>query len=197
MLSNLSCCFKKEATLLGRFLFLPKQLPSHPWVDKDHLQFVCGDLQSAPMSRSATLQQSLCLGQHKEKHLRKMSASSYTSRHSRWFGGPSKRSFPLTPWGPRKLLICGERRNSKFKRACSFGLACAFRRGRALQGFTSSALLHNTIALPIPNAGKSKFFLFLASKICFFEKNTLILHRLSFCERRKLYFCSVKTKIAL
>ena len=47
----------------------------------------------------------------------------------------------------------GKRRNhSKFKRACSFGLACAFRRGRALQGFTSSALLHNTVALPIPNA---------------------------------------------
>ena len=119
---------------MGRFLFLPKQLPSHPWVDKDHLR------------------QSLCHGQHKEKHLRKMSASSYTSRHSRWFGGPSKRSFPLTLWGHRKLLICGERRNSKFKRACSFGLACAFRRGRALQGFTSSALIHNTIALPIPNA---------------------------------------------
>ena len=33
-----------------------------------------------------------------------------------------------------------------------FGLACAFRRGQALQGFTSSALLHNTVALPIPNA---------------------------------------------
>ena len=62
-----------------------------------------------------------------------------------YLGVPSKRSFPPSPWGPRKLSICGERRNhSKFKRACSFGLACAFRRGRALQGFTSSALLHNT-----------------------------------------------------
>ena len=31
-------------------------------------------------------------------------------------GVPSKRSFSLTPWGPRKLSICGERRNhSKFK----------------------------------------------------------------------------------
>ena len=82
----------------------------------------------------------------------------YDCRRSIYFdyqvwGVPSKRSFPLTSWGPRKLSICGERRNhSKFKRACSFGLACAFRRGRALQGFTSSALLHNTVALPIPNA---------------------------------------------
>ena len=56
------------------------------------------------------------------------------------------------------LLPEGKRRNhSKFKRACSFGLACAFRRGRALQGFTSSALVPNTVALPIPNAGDKNY----------------------------------------
>ena len=31
---------------------------------KDHLQFVCGELRSAPMSHSAMLWQSLCIGQH-------------------------------------------------------------------------------------------------------------------------------------
>ena len=57
-----------------------------------------------------------------------------------------------------------------FKKSCTFAnqkdvypkfsLACAFRRGRASQGGgASSALLHNTIALLIPNAKeKSRFF---------------------------------------
>ena len=45
-----------------------------PWVKmkyvKDHLQFVCGELHSAPMSRSTMLRQSLCRGQH-IKNIRK------------------------------------------------------------------------------------------------------------------------------
>ena len=59
---------------------------------------------------------------------------------------------------PRKLSICGgEEKTQQIQRACSFGLTCAFRRGRALQGFASSALIHNTIALPIPNARKKNY----------------------------------------
>ena len=38
----------------------------------------------------------------------------------------------------------------------------------ALQGFTSSALLHNTVALPIPNAVKNKFFPFFDDQNLFF-----------------------------
>lgn len=56
--------------------------------------------------------------------------------------------------------LWGEDKPLQIQRACSFGLACAFRQGRALQGFTSSALLHNTIALTIPNAEKMKKFHF-------------------------------------
>ena len=45
---------------------------------------------------------------------------------------------------PANFNLWGEEKPQQIQRACSFDLACAFRRGRALQGFTSSALLHNT-----------------------------------------------------
>jgi hypothetical protein len=50
---------------------------------KDRLQFVCGELHSALTSRSAMLRQSFASGNIKEKHLRKMFASSYACRRSK------------------------------------------------------------------------------------------------------------------
>lgn len=68
---------------------------------------------------------------------------------------------------------------------------CTFVKHNSKVEEQSSIFFCRRLTLLIPNAVKNKFFPFLASKICFFEKNALILHQLSFCERRKLYFCSV------
>jgi len=67
---------------------------------KDHLQFVCVELHSAPTFRSAMLRQSFALGDIKEKHLRKMSAFSRACRHS------NTRELFYAVWGsaPRRKI---------------------------------------------------------------------------------------------